>query len=76
MLDDVLALARRYGHEEIATAIHNDVAPEDAIIDEADQVAADLIVIGANRRVGDFLYLGETVEQVLKLWNGSLVLVG
>jgi hypothetical protein len=33
-------------------------------------------VIGADRRVGRSLYLGQTVERILQRWNGALVLVG
>ena len=33
------------------------------------------LVIGTNRRVGESLYLGQTVEHVLKDWKGAAVLV-
>ena len=76
VLDDAVALADRYGHDELQTAIRGDSAPEDAIIEEAEYMGANLIVIGADRRVGRSLYLGQTVERILQRWNGALVLVG
>jgi hypothetical protein len=38
-------------------------------------VGANLIVIGASRRVGDHLFLGQTVASTLKDWKGAIVLV-
>ena len=70
-----MKLARRYGHDRIQTAIHTDVSPDEAILEEAGKVGADLIVIGANRRVGDHLFLGQTVACTLKSWKGAIVLV-
>ncbi|MGN6514299.1 MAG: cation:proton antiporter domain-containing protein [Rhizomicrobium sp.] len=75
VLDDAMKLARRYGHDRIQTAIHTDVSPDEAILEEAEKVGADLIVIGANRRVGDHLFLGQTVACTLKSWKGAIVLV-
>lgn len=76
VLEDAVALAERYGHNGMETAIHCETAPEDAIADEAEYAGANLIVIGADRRVGRSLYLGQTVERVLQRWNGALVLIG
>jgi len=64
VLDDALATAERYGHEEVKTAIHSETVPEDAILAEAEFANANLIVIGADRRVGNALYLGRTIEAV------------
>jgi len=75
MLEDIAALARRYGHERIETVVHTDLAADVAILDEAERSRADLIVIGASRRVGDTLFLGETVTSVLRQWRGGIVLV-
>jgi Kef-type K+ transport system membrane component KefB/nucleotide-binding universal stress UspA family protein len=75
MLDDVAQLARRYGHENIETAMHTDLATDVAILEEAHRLNVDLIVIGASRRVGDSLFLGETVTSVLREWKGAIVLV-
>jgi len=75
VLEDAAKLAKRYGYDRIKTAVHTDVAPEEAIVSEAETVGANLIVIGANRRVGDHLFLGQTVACTLKNWGGAIVLV-
>jgi Kef-type K+ transport system membrane component KefB/nucleotide-binding universal stress UspA family protein len=75
VLDDIAALASRYGYDKIEKSVHTEVAPDDAILAEAKKSGCDLIVIGTNRRVGDSLYLGQTVEHVLKDWKGATVLV-
>jgi len=75
VLRDTTELGARYGFRVIDTASHTDVAPDDAILEEAKRTEADLIVIGATRRVGDDLFLGETVANVLQEWDGPIVLV-
>ncbi|HSM94675.1 MAG TPA: cation:proton antiporter [Rhizomicrobium sp.] len=75
VLEDTLKLARRYGYDRIRTAVHTEIAPEDAIVSEARGSGANLIVIGASRRVGDHLFLGQTVACTLKNWKGAIVLV-
>jgi Kef-type K+ transport system membrane component KefB/nucleotide-binding universal stress UspA family protein len=75
VLDDIAALAGRYGYDRIEKSVHTEVAPDDAILAEAKKSGCDLIVIGTNRRVGDSLYLGQTVEHMLKDWKGAMVLV-
>jgi nucleotide-binding universal stress UspA family protein len=75
VIKDATQLARRYGYERIKTAIHTDVAPEDAIVEEAKKRNANVIVIGTSRRVGEGLYLGQTVQNVLQKWKGATVLV-
>lgn len=75
VLDDAAKLAKRYGHDRIGTAVHTDVAPDEAILEEAKRAGANLIVIGASRRVGDHLFLGQTVACTLKNWKGAVVLV-
>lgn len=74
-MDDISALAKRYGHLGIRTAVHVQEAPDAAILAEAKRSGADLIVIGAARRTGDTLYLGQTVANVLAQWTGAIVLV-
>jgi len=76
VLDDAAALAERYGHGRIKKAVHTDKAPEDAILAEAKAAGTNLIVIGADRRVGASLYLGQTVERILQRWSGTLVVIG
>jgi len=75
LMDDISALAKRYGHLGIRTAVHVQEAPDAAILAEAKRSGADLIVIGAARRTGDTLYLGQTVANVLAQWTGAIVLV-
>jgi nucleotide-binding universal stress UspA family protein len=75
VIKDTTQLAKRYGYERIDTAVHTDVAPEDAIIAEAKKRKANVIVIGTSRRVGEGLYLGQTVANVLQKWKGAIVLV-
>jgi nucleotide-binding universal stress UspA family protein len=75
LLADIEALARRYAHNGIETAVRTEDMPDAAILAEAKRIGADLIVIGAARRTGDALYLGQTVANVLAHWNGAIVLV-
>jgi Kef-type K+ transport system membrane component KefB/nucleotide-binding universal stress UspA family protein len=75
VLEDTIELAKRYGYDKIGTAVHTDVAPDAAVLEEATRVGADIIVIGASRRVGDELYLGQTVGNVLQKWKGAVLLV-
>jgi Kef-type K+ transport system membrane component KefB/nucleotide-binding universal stress UspA family protein len=75
VLLDVTELGVRYGFRTIETAAHTDIAPDEAILAEAKRIAADLIVIGATRRVGDDLFLGETVTNLLQEWKGAIILV-
>jgi Kef-type K+ transport system membrane component KefB/nucleotide-binding universal stress UspA family protein len=75
VLDDTAALGRRYGYDEIEIAVRTKVDPDAAIIAEAERTGADLIVIGASRRIGDTFYLGQTIASVLSKWKGAIVLV-
>lgn len=75
ILDDIAALAKRYGCERITTAVRTEIAPGAAIVEEARRRSCDLVVIGATRRVGAPLSLGQTVATVLQDWRGALLLV-
>jgi Kef-type K+ transport system membrane component KefB/nucleotide-binding universal stress UspA family protein len=75
VLEDAVKLAKRYGHSALRTCVHTDVAPDEAILEEAKKAGVNLVVIGANRRVGDHLFLGQTVACTLKNWGGAIVLV-
>jgi nucleotide-binding universal stress UspA family protein len=75
LLEDVRSLAHRYCHKQIKTCVRTDLAPHEAILVEAERKGCDLIVLGANRRVGAHLYLGQTAEHVLEKWKGAIVLV-
>jgi Kef-type K+ transport system membrane component KefB/nucleotide-binding universal stress UspA family protein len=75
VLDDILRLSERYGHDAINCAVHTDIAPADAIVEEAKRAKSNLIVIGASRRTGDKLYLGQTIQSVVDQWDGALAIV-
>jgi Kef-type K+ transport system membrane component KefB/nucleotide-binding universal stress UspA family protein len=75
VLEDMTALGKQYGHTEIRSAVHKGSAPDSAIMDEVRRSKVDVIVMGANRRVGDHLYLGQTVSCVMRRWKGPIVLV-
>jgi Kef-type K+ transport system membrane component KefB/nucleotide-binding universal stress UspA family protein len=75
VLDDTAALGRRYGYDEIQIAVRTKIDPDAAIVAEAERIGADLIVIGASRRIGDTFYLGQTIANVLSEWKGAIVLV-
>jgi len=75
LMTDISALAERYGHKQIATTVRTRDAPDAAILAEAARTRADLIVIGAAKRTGDALYLGQTVANVLAQWKDAIVLL-
>jgi nucleotide-binding universal stress UspA family protein len=74
-MKDISALAERYGHKRVETAVRTREAPDAAILAEAERMRADLIVIGAAKRTGDALYLGQTVANVLAQWKGAILLL-
>jgi len=63
VLEDIAALAARYEVKARRT-VRNHQAPDEAITREAKR-GYDLIVLGANRRPGDRLFLGNTAAAVL-----------
>jgi Kef-type K+ transport system membrane component KefB/nucleotide-binding universal stress UspA family protein len=67
-------LADRYGFV-IDTVVRFDAVPQEAILEEATRRNADLLVIGASKRVGDVFYLGKTASALLAHWRGNLVLL-
>ncbi|MBV9993471.1 MAG: cation:proton antiporter [Alphaproteobacteria bacterium] len=75
LIDDVRALAARYGHDRIQTSIHTDTEAPHAILEEAKRSNCDLIVLGTRRRVGDHLTVGQTASVILEQWKGGLVVV-
>ncbi len=75
LLDDVSALAKRYGHEDIGKSVRIDQEPQAAILDEARRSKCDLIVLGTTRRMGDHLQVGQTASAVLENWDGAIVVV-
>jgi nucleotide-binding universal stress UspA family protein len=74
ILKDTVALAERY-RAELATAVRIDVAPEDAILREAERGGYDLIVMGVNRRPGGTLFFGNVAAAVLKGAPASILFV-
>ena len=75
LIEDISALAKRYGHAQIDASVHTQEAPDSAILAEAKRIGTDLIVIGAAKRTGDALYLGQTVANILADWKGAILLV-
>jgi K+:H+ antiporter len=73
VLQDAVALARPFG-VEIETAVQTGLAPAEAIIAAAAD-DRDLIVMGADRRAGSPLYLGEVAAAVLRGSRASVALV-
>jgi nucleotide-binding universal stress UspA family protein len=73
IMQDVEKLARRYG-ASIETAVRPGLSAVEAIIEAAGE-SGDLIVMGANRRAGSPLYLGEVATSVLQGARASVALV-
>jgi nucleotide-binding universal stress UspA family protein len=74
ILKDVAKLAASYG-VEVRTAVHANVAPENAILKEAAKRRYDFLVLGVSRRPGDTLFFGETAATMLEKAKSSLVFV-
>jgi Kef-type K+ transport system membrane component KefB/nucleotide-binding universal stress UspA family protein len=75
LMEDTRALAERYGHERVTSAVHTDMEPHEAILREAREANCNLIVLGTNRRVGSHLSMGQTAARVLEKWKGAIVIV-
>ncbi len=71
---DFTALADRYGFHHAEVTVRPQAAA-DAILAAAQDSGADLIVMAAERRTGESLYVGQTAETVLQRWKKALVLV-
>ena len=74
ILDDVTELGHRYGFE-VKASVRRHMSIADAILREATGSQADLVVIGAHRRVGKTLFLGKTVATLLERWHGHLIVL-
>jgi Kef-type K+ transport system membrane component KefB/nucleotide-binding universal stress UspA family protein len=67
-------MAQRYG-VTLKTEVRRDMMPEEAILTEARHIKYDLLIIGASRRPGQKLFLGETAAAVLQHAPGPLLFV-
>lgn len=74
ILKDIVNLAESY-ELDLRTAVRADLAPEDAIVKEADRRKHNVIVIGVGRRPGETLYFGDTAAALLENSKQSLVFV-
>jgi nucleotide-binding universal stress UspA family protein len=72
IIKDAVELADRY-NVPARTAIHSDVAADEAILIEARK--HDLIVMGVGRRPGDRLFFGDTAAAVFEKSPASIVFV-
>ena len=57
-------MAERYG-VKMRTAVRADVAPDQAILSQANQASYDLLIMGVGRRPGEKLFFGDTAAAVL-----------
>ena len=73
MLEDVAALADRYG-VDLRGTMRAKMAPDEAILREAKR-GYDLIVLGVSRRPGDTLFFGNTAAAVLDRSDTSKIFV-
>ncbi len=74
VLRDIVELADRYGHS-IRTALRLNIAPEDAILRQAQLGHYNLIVMGVGRPAGDTLYFGKVAAAVLDNSDRSILFV-
>jgi nucleotide-binding universal stress UspA family protein len=74
IIKEIVEMADRYG-VTIKTAVHSDVAPDEAILAEARMGKHDLIVMGVSRRPGDKLFFGDTAAAVLERAPASVMFV-
>jgi Kef-type K+ transport system membrane component KefB/nucleotide-binding universal stress UspA family protein len=74
VLKDIVDLADRYGRS-IRTALRLDVAPEDAILRQANLGRYNLIVMGVGRPAGETLFFGKVAGAVLENSSHSILFV-
>ncbi len=75
ILDDIERLAKSY-NVPIHTAVLADIAPDEAILQEAEHRHYNVIVMGVTRRPGDTLFFGDTAASVMEHAKRSIVFVG
>jgi K+:H+ antiporter len=74
IMKDMVELADHYD-VTAKTAVRSDLAPRDAILEQANKGAHDLIVMGVSRRPGDKLFFGDTAAAVLEKAPASIVFI-
>jgi Kef-type K+ transport system membrane component KefB/nucleotide-binding universal stress UspA family protein len=74
ILKDIVAIADQY-ELQIKTVRRADIAPDEAILLEAERTGCDLIVMGVTRRSGEPLFFGETAAAVFEKAPTSVVLL-
>jgi Kef-type K+ transport system membrane component KefB/nucleotide-binding universal stress UspA family protein len=72
ILKEIVQMADRYD-VEARTAVRSDVAPDEAILAQAEKGAHDLIVMGVQRRPGDKLFFGDTAASIFEKSPGSVL---
>ena len=74
IMKDMVGMADHYD-VTAKTAVRSDLAPRDAILEQASKGAHDLIVMGVSRRPGDKLFFGDTAAAVLEKAPASIVFI-
>jgi Kef-type K+ transport system membrane component KefB/nucleotide-binding universal stress UspA family protein len=74
ILKDMIELADTYDIA-VKTAVRGEVAPEAAILQEAERGGHNLIVMGVSRRPGDKLFFGNTAAAIMENTEASLLFV-
>jgi len=74
ILKDIVELAETYD-VEMQTAVHTDIAPDEAILKETARRKHILIVLGVGRRPGEKLFFGDTAAALLEKSERSLLFV-
>ena len=74
IMKDMVGMADHYD-VTAKTAVRSDLAPRDAILEQASKGAHDLIVMGVSRRPGDKLFFGDTAAAVLEKAPVSIVFI-
>jgi Kef-type K+ transport system membrane component KefB/nucleotide-binding universal stress UspA family protein len=65
IISEVAEMGERYG-VRVKRAVRADVAPDQAILTHAKRTGYDLLIMGASRRPGDKLFLGDTAAAVFE----------
>jgi nucleotide-binding universal stress UspA family protein len=73
-MKDLISLAAQSG-VAARSAVRSGMAPDEAILREAEAGGFDLIVMGVNRRPGETLYFGEVPAAVVRQTHASVLLI-